>query len=82
MYTIGDCSQDTHGMGHWGLTPCGVGADFSGRYGYSDVRLTLRRTDKSVFRSTDTIVRKTDDDNSSSGERDLPLKVRPDPWQE
>jgi hypothetical protein len=68
-------------MGHWGLTPCGVFADRSGRYGYSDVRLTLRRTEKSVFRSTDTIVRKSNDD-SSSGERDLPLKVRPDPWQE
>ena len=68
------------------MIPCGS-MDFSsimsaiqpntGRYGYKDVRLTVRRTDNSVFRSTDTITRKP---SAEDAELDLPLKVRPDPW--
>jgi hypothetical protein len=80
MYTTGDCSLRHTRKEALGSDTLRCWSDRSGRYGYSDVRLTIRRTDKSVFRSTDTIVRKIDDDNSS-GERDLPLKVRPDPWQ-
>jgi hypothetical protein len=52
----------------------------SGRYGYKDVRLTFRRTEKSVARSTETIKRVQVPD--ASGEPDLPLRTGRDAWEE
>ncbi len=55
----------------------------SGRYGYKDVRLTFRRTDKSVPRSTLTLSRNAAaGDDDAPPPADLPVRTRPDQWDE
>ena len=55
----------------------------SGRYGYTDVRLTFRRTDKSVPRSTLTLTRSAaaaaPEAPASAG---LPVRTRKDEWEQ
>ena len=50
----------------------------SGRYGYKDVRLTFRRTEKSVPRSTETLKRSAPVD--AAKQVDLPIQTRRDEW--
>ena len=54
----------------------------SGRYGYKDVRLTFRRTEKSIPRSTETIKRVQAPDTEASSKPDLPLRTGRDAWEE
>ncbi|EKX44587.1 hypothetical protein GUITHDRAFT_152906 [Guillardia theta CCMP2712] len=53
----------------------------SGRYGYDDVRITVRRTDQSVPRSTTTIQRSSATEETASSSPDLPLKTPVDEWK-
>lgn len=50
----------------------------TGRWGYTDVRLTLRRTANSVPRSTDTI--KREGGRGAGEEKELPLATPRDEW--
>jgi hypothetical protein len=62
------------------LPDCVFGFSNTGRWGYTDVRLTLRRTENSVPRSTESIVRERG--GEAADDTELPLATPKDDWQE
>eukprot|EP00961_Rhodomonas_salina_P211140 2851352-Rhodomonas_salina.2 len=53
----------------------------SGRWGYSDCRIVVRRTDKSVPRGSGTIRRRQEDEEDEEDGK-MPIRMEKDDWRD